>query len=88
MESEICGLAAWNRKRLEQELEALLWLCIGEPGLEELAGRVAEARGISVQSVKKARFMERTVRSMAEYWLEQGELEIRLKDGRLVYVRR
>ena len=32
--------------------------------------------------------MERTVRSMAEYWLEQGELEIRLKDGRLVYVRR
>ena len=88
VESEICGLAAWNRKRLEQELEALLWLCIGEPGLEELAGRVAEARGISVQSVKKARFMERTVRSMAEYWLEQGELEIRLKDGRLVYVRR
>lgn len=66
----------------------MLDLCQGENTLEELARKVAQAKHTSVKTVEKARFLERLVRSMAEYWLEQGDLNIKLRDGIVVYARR
>lgn len=85
---EIASLAEKNLRQMKEGLEEMRNLCQGENTLEELAGKVARAKNTSVKTVEKARLLERLVRSMAEYWLEQGELNVRLRDGILVYVRR
>ena len=85
---EIAPLAEQNRRQMRKGLEEMLDLCQGENTLEELARKVAQAKHTYVKTVEKARFLERLVRSMAEYWLEQGDLNIRLRDGILVYARR
>lgn len=84
---EVKELARDNRQHLLKNLEELLDLCAGESTLEELTRRLAKAKGTSIRSIEKARFMERLVRSMAEYWLEKGTLEIRLREGIPVYIR-
>ena len=84
---EIGELAQENQRRLTGVLEELLALCDGEYTLEELARRLAQAKNSHVGSVEKARFMERLTRSMTEYWLERGALQIQLRDGIMVYTR-
>ena len=85
---EIASLAEQNRRQMKKGLKEMLDLCQGENTLEELARKVAQAKHTSVKTVEKARFLERLVRSMAEYWLEQGDLNIKRRDGIVVYARR
>lgn len=85
---EIGELARDNRRHLTGILKEMLELCDGEITLEQLTVRAARFKEIQVRSVEKARFLERVIRSMAEYWLEQGRLEIRLREGIPVYSRR
>ena len=84
---EISQLAEENRRQLTKGLEEMLDLCRGENTLEELARKAARAKNTPIKTVEKARFLERLVRSMAEYWLERGALKVQLRDGILVYVR-
>lgn len=84
---DIKAISRANRQAFEKALAAVRGLAEPEFFLEDMVKKTVTGMGIAVKSIRKARLMERMVRSMLEYMVETGELDIGVKDGMIVYTR-
>lgn len=74
-----------NVKAFEAILETMGGLMEPEFFHEEMVKKTVRHMNIAVNSLRKARLMERVVRSVLEYMAETGELSLGIKEGLAVY---
>ena len=83
--SDIKAVAEANIQAFETVLSRMEEIMPGEFLLEEIVKRAVLYLGIEVKSIPRARLVERMVRSLVEYMVETGGLQIGVREGVIVY---